>query len=143
MSRFSIILTAAGLLVMAFVAGFAWDYFSGDSIPHVAIRNQLTLFGTSIYEFHSRTGRWPSRLDDLAETSLPQRNPSWRASAEPVVILWRGDLKPDPKDNARVILAYHNAGLFSQFGNTWVLWGDLHTEFIKRSTLPELLKNGR
>src|SRR4051812_8441269 len=55
-------------------------------------------------------------LDDLAQTTLPQRSPVWRRAAATFVFLWPQELKPDPKENAGVVLVYDNAGLFTKLG---------------------------
>jgi len=125
------------LSVVALAIGIYWDYFSRDSIPNEAIRLHLRLTASSIYEFHKARGRWPSSGDDLASTSLPQISPYWRSLIENgfVAVVWRTDLKPDPKDNASLVMTYHNAGLFSKLGRVWVCWGDLRTESITEKDL--------
>ena len=50
-------------------------------------------------------------------------------------------LKPDPKDNAGDILVYHNKGLISERGQSWVCRGDLRTEYIKTEDLRAYLNN--
>jgi hypothetical protein len=123
---------AVGLYIAALVTGVVMDYFDHDSIPHRAIRLHLELVCAGIYEYHSKTGRWPSRFENLADTTLAHRVPNWKmVEPQTIVVLWRDDLKPDPKDNARVILAYYNKGLFSNLGRMWVCWGDLRTEYLK------------
>lgn len=133
----------AGLSVVAFLIVVYWDYFSPNSIPHEAIRLHLRLTASSIYEFHKATGRWPAAADDLASTSLPQTSPYWRTLIDnrAITVVWNNDLKPDPKDNASVALAYHNAGLFSKLGRVWVCWGDLRTEYVKEEVLRAKLKS--
>ena len=128
-------LAAAAVLFSAWVLGIAWDYFDHSSIPHAAIQSWLKLFGSSIYEYHSKTGQWPHALDDLAQTSLPATMPGWRQTAAPVKILWRDDLNIDPKENADVLLLYYEGGMFSKLGRVWVCWGDLRTEYIPVSDL--------
>jgi hypothetical protein len=126
------VVVAAGLYVATLMTGVVVDYFDRDSIPHRAIRLHLQLVCAGIYESHSKTGRWPERFEDLADTTLAHRVPNWRmVESQTIVVLWRADLKPDPKDNARVILAYYNKGLFSKLGRMWVCWGDLRTEYLK------------
>ena len=39
--------------------------------------NDMRLIGEGIYEYHARTGKWPSKLDDLSVTSLPLKYPQW------------------------------------------------------------------
>jgi hypothetical protein len=122
-------------MALLWCGGVVWDYFDPTSIAHVSMQYQLKLFGSAMYEYHSATGRWPASLDDLARTSLPQRSPTWRQSAQPVVFLWPQNLKPDPKANANVLLAYHEGGLFNKLGRVWVCWGDLRTEHLLESDL--------
>ena len=56
--------------------------------------------------------------DDLAATSLAQTSPYWRTLIDngSVAVVWNSDLKPDPKDNASLLLTYNKAGLFSKLG---------------------------
>jgi hypothetical protein len=131
MKRRWIIFAGAGL----FLAALLYNFFGPGSITdlaHESVRLHLKRVGASIYEYHARTGNWPSRLDDLAETSLASVPRNWRAPFDngSVVIVWHDDLKSDPKKNASVILAYHNKGLIAQLGRHWVCWGDLRTEYI-------------
>jgi hypothetical protein len=112
-----------------------WDYYDPESVAHLAMSYQLKMFGEAIYEYHSSTGRWPANVDDLAQTSLPGRSFVWRQTASTMVFLWPKDLKPDPKDNAGVLLAYINGGLFNKFGRVWVCWGDLRTEHLPEAEL--------
>ena len=126
-------------LAAAWSARLVWDYLDPSSIAHVAMQQQLKLFGSAMYEYHLATGRWPQRLDDLERTSLPLKNRLWRETAPTMVLLWPQDLRPDPKDNAGVLLAYHQAGLFNQLGRVWVCWGDLRTEHISNERLRTLL----
>jgi hypothetical protein len=100
----------------------------------------LGLIGSSIHEYHSSTGRWPAKLDDLAQTSLPVQSYNWKLWMPPFVILWHNNLKPNPKNNAAVVvLAYHNNGLLAELGRKWVLWGDLRTEYVKTDRLRAIL----
>ena len=127
----------AALTVVALLVGIYWHYFSRESIPHETIQLHLRLTASSIYEFHKATGRWPTTADDLASTSLPLVSPYWRTLIEngSVAVVWRSDLKPDPKDNASLVLTYNNVGLFSKVGRVWVCWGDLRTEYVKEEEL--------
>ncbi|HVP47936.1 MAG TPA: hypothetical protein VMT32_15185 [Bryobacteraceae bacterium] len=134
------LLIALAVMALLWFGGVVWDYFDPDSVAHVSMQYQLKLFGSAMYEFHSATGRWPASLDDLAHTSLPQRSRVWRQSAQPIVFLWPQDLKPDPKDNASVLLAYHAGGLFNKLGRVWVCWGDLRTEHMREADLHARLR---
>ena len=40
-------------------------YLSHNDVAHQAIRIWLEHFGSSIYEYHSITGKWPSQTADL------------------------------------------------------------------------------
>jgi hypothetical protein len=52
-----------------------------------------------------------------------------------MVFLWPKDLQADPKDNAGMLLAYINGGLFNKLGRVWVCWGDLRTEHLPEADL--------
>lgn len=123
------------LLLLAYLAPIAWDYFDYSSVAHVSMQFQLKLFGAAIYEFHTATGRWPASLHDLAQTSLVRKSSAWREIARPMVILWPKDLNPEPKDNPGMLLAYYSGGLFNQLGRVWVCWGDLRTEHLPKGKL--------
>jgi hypothetical protein len=73
----------------------------------------------------------------LAKTSLPVKSPHWRTLLDDdvAVIVWRKNLQPNPKDNGGQNLVYHNKGLIAERGQSWVCWGDLHTEYLKTEDL--------
>lgn len=52
-----------------------------------------------------------------------------------MVFLWPQNLKPDPRDNANVLLVYTNKGLFNHLGRMWVCWGNLRTEHMRQADL--------
>ena len=113
------------------------DYYDLNSIPHESIKIHLRLMGASLYEYHSLTGQWPAHAEDLTQTSLTQKSPYWKRMLDSGsdVIVFRGDLNSDPKNNANRILAYHPKGLFAELGRTWVCWGDLRLEYLKTNEL--------
>ena len=124
----------------AWPARLIWDSYDLNSIAHISTRQDLAVLGASIYEFHSQAGRWPQQADDLATTAYALRRPNiWRASLVPYVIVWRNDLTENPRDNAGIVLAYHNAGLIAKLGRQWVVWGDLHTDYVKTGELRSAL----
>jgi len=135
-------LGAAGVVFLVWAGHFVWEYFDPGGTAHQTIQLQLKLFGSAIYEYHSVTGRWPSKLDDLAETSLPRKSYVWRETAKSFVILWPQELKADLKENARVVLVYDDGSLFSGHGRVWVCWGDLRTEMLDRKDLLARLGRG-
>ncbi len=134
------VLMAVGVLGLLWVGRVAWDYFDSDSIAHQAMQVQLKLFGSAIYEYHAATGRWPVGLDDLAQTSLPQKSYVWRQTASTLVLLWPQQLKADPNENGGLLLAYWRGGLFNEMGRVWVCWGDLRTEHMPETELRAKLK---
>jgi hypothetical protein len=122
---------------MAILLLMAARFYSLSDISHESIRLHLRLLGSSIYEYHTKTGRWPARTENLAQTSLPTRSPYWRAMLDSGtdIIVWHDDLSPNPVENRDVILAYHNRGLLAWLGHQWVCWGDLRTEYIPSGEL--------
>jgi hypothetical protein len=117
-------------------------YLDRGNVAHQAIQVWLRLYADAIYEYRSITGQCPSQIDKLAKTSLPKRFPYWKQVLDDgtIVIVWHKRLKPEPYDNAGLILAYHNKGLYAQLGRVWVCWGDLRTEYIKREDLQAKLR---
>lgn len=134
-STFVKIIVVMAVLAALWFSRVAWDYFDLNSPANVAVRAQLKLFGTAIYEYHSNTGHWPSTVDDFAQTMLPARSHVWRQTATAMVFLWPQNLNLEPKDNANVLLAYWNAGLYNRLGKVWVCWGDLRTQRLDKSEL--------
>ena len=121
-----------------------YSFYHIKDMSDQSTQNYLRLYASSIYEYHALTGQWPSKIDDLARTSLPLQNPHWwkaQLDTEADVIVWPKDMKPDPKDNGRILLAYHNKGLDAEMGRMWVCWGDLRTEWITPEDLRHHLQN--
>jgi hypothetical protein len=138
----TILAVVAGAVAIALVI-IRGPFSGGEDVAHEAVRLHLGLYGSSIYEYHATTGKWPTQIDDLEKTSLPVKSPYWRSWFEndAMIIVWHKNLKPDPKDNARHILAYHDKGLIAEGGHKWVCWGDLRTEYLKTEDLRAYLKN--
>lgn len=136
MSRRWKILAVAAVFLIALLYGLFGPGSLLD-VSHQTIRLHLRLIGASIYEYHAKTGRWPARAEDLAETSLPRQSPYWKMLIDGGinVVVWHDELQPDPRDNSHVILAYHNKGLLASLGRHWVCWGDLRTEYVKEDQL--------
>jgi hypothetical protein len=137
--RWKVLISVVLLAIGWWVFGLVRDYADPTSIPHEAIRYWIKAYAESYYEFHAKTGRWPTSLDDLGQTTLPVRYPLWRSSPDLQVFLWPQDLKDDPKENASRILVYYRKGLISEMGRKWVCFGDLRTEFVKDKDLEALL----
>jgi hypothetical protein len=125
------VLLAVSVVLLLWMGRVTWDYFDPNSPANLATQVQLKLFGSAVYEYHSKTGHWPTKLDDLSQTSLPARSPLWRQTANTIVFLWPQNLKPEPGENANMLLAYSKGGLFNRFGRVWACWGDFRTERIK------------
>jgi type II secretory pathway pseudopilin PulG len=121
-----------------------YSFYHIKDMSDQSTQNYLRLYASSIYEYHALTGKWPSKIDDLARTSLALQYPHWwkaQLDTEADVIVWPKDMKPDPKDNGRILLAYHNKGLDAEMGRMWVCWGDLRTEWITPEDLRHHLQN--
>lgn len=65
---------AAGIVLLLWIGQITRDYFDPASIAHTAMREQLKLFGSALYEYHASTGRWPNSLDDLASPNFTAEN---------------------------------------------------------------------
>lgn len=92
------------------------------------IEHHLCSIGESFYEFHQKTGQWPSGVDDLAETSLTKKSSQAinRIKRQNYVVIWHQELKPEPSGNAQQVLAYHDSMWFVLLhGRICVCWGDL------------------
>jgi hypothetical protein len=65
-------------------------YLNRGDMAHQAIQVWLRLYGDAIYECYSTTGQWPSQIDDLRRTSLPQRFRYWKQMLDDgtIVIVW-------------------------------------------------------
>jgi hypothetical protein len=63
------------IAVIGLVVLIAARFYSLRDISSEAIRLHLHLLGSSIYEYHEKTGRWPVRAEDLAQTLLPTQSP--------------------------------------------------------------------
>jgi hypothetical protein len=127
-----ILAVGAGAVVIALVV-LRGPYSGVPDMAHKAVSLHPAFIGSSIYEYHATSGKWPTPLDDLEKVSLPVESPYWRSwfVNNAMVIVWHKNLKPDLKDNARHILAYHDKELIAEGGHKWVCRGDLHTEYIR------------
>src|SRR5262245_54940641 len=124
MSRRGKILSAVAVIV-AFAVAFV---FAQVDIATKSIQFDLRKIGESLYEAHSKSGKWPAQLADLEGTEY-LKMPHRRLMLEEGVfdIVWQ-DLDSSPAVNANKVLAYHNSGLLSRFGRVWVCRGDLRIE---------------
>jgi hypothetical protein len=132
-------IVVAAFLVVGIVA---YNYYDVVWMSNVGQHSDMRLIGEGIYEYHAKTGKWPSKLDDLSVTSLPLKYPQWWKALlelDANAIVYPKNLKPDPKDNGHVILCYHNKGLDAEMGRMWVCWGDLRTGPISLEALQECL----
>jgi hypothetical protein len=94
-----------------------------------SIQFDLRKIGESVYEAHSKSGKWPARIADLEGTEylkMPHRRTMLDKGV--FVVVWREDLDPNPAANANRVLAYDNSSLLSRFGRVWVCRGDLRIE---------------
>ena len=112
------------LLVVA-LGAFSYLYGTTD-VAITSIKFDLRKIGESIYQAHSKTGKWPSQIADLEGTeylNMPYRRDM--LARRMFVIVWQPDLQTDPNQNRNRILAYDNGSLFSRLGWVWVCRGDL------------------
>src|SRR5919201_1171841 len=107
---------AAALLALAILTSCGVTQTASEAVQY-----QLKVIGASIYEFHALTGSWPSRTDDLAITSITARLRYWKPLIDGgnMVVVWHKKLDADPKNNASVVLVYHNQGLLATMGRLW------------------------
>jgi hypothetical protein len=77
MSHKWILAVVAGAVAFALVV--RGPFSGGTDLAHEAVRLHLNIFGSSIYEYHATTGKWPTQIDDLEKTSLPVTSPYWRS----------------------------------------------------------------
>ena len=87
------IYVAAFAFVCAVVLMISTQYFGIKDVADESLRYELQAIGSSIYEFHTLTGRWPAKTDDLAGTSLPLRLRYWKPTIDSgiAVVVWRQD----------------------------------------------------
>lgn len=133
----SVAIILVGAAVAIVLSAIPSPFWGTTEVAHYTARLHLKLTVSSIYEYHAKMRQWPTRIDDLALTSLPIVSQHWREflDDEVIVIVWHKALKPDPKDNADRILAYYEKGRISKRGHKWVCWGDLRMEYIKTEEL--------
>lgn len=105
-------------------------------------RLHLELVARSIYEYRDKNGRWPTRAEDLQETSLPQTAPHDVAMVRNggLVVNWPADWDREPAANAERVLAYSRGGPL-RFGWVWVCWGDFRMEYMRHERVEELLED--
>ena len=133
MSRRGKILSA---VIVAFAVAFV---YAQVDIATKSIQFDLRKIGESVYEAHSRSGKWPAQIADLAETEylkMPYRRTMLEEGA--FVVVWQQDLDPNREVNANRVLAYDNSSLLSRFGRVWVCRGDLRIERIGANELRAL-----
>jgi hypothetical protein len=129
-------IVSAVLVVLIVVLGFGYGQLQ---VATQSIHFDLRTIGLSIYEAHSRNGRWPFDIDDLDGTEY-LRLPYRKALLENrnFVIVWQQDLDPKPDANRDRVLAYDNTSLLSRFGSVWVCRGDLRIDYMAAGELRAL-----
>jgi hypothetical protein len=113
-------------LIVAFAAAFV---YAQVDIATKSIQFDLRKIGQSVYEAHSKTGKWPAQIADLEGAEylkMPHRRTMLQEGA--FVVVWQQDLDLNPEANANRVLAYDNSSLLSRFGRVWVCLGDLRIE---------------
>jgi hypothetical protein len=126
-----------GGLIVAAVVALAFVY-GQVSVAVDSIRFDLNKICSSIYEAHSKRGKWPMKISDLEGTeylSMPYRK--WGLETGVMVVIWQEDLDPNPAANRDRILAYNNGGILPRLGLIWACRGDLRVERIRREEIPK------
>ena len=118
------------LSAVAAIAAVAVAYiFAQAHIATKSIQFELRKIGESVYEAHSKSGKWPAQIADLEGSeylTMPHRRTLLEEGV--FVVVWQQDLDPNPKANPNRVLAYDNRSLLSRFGKVWVCRGDLRIE---------------
>jgi len=115
--------------VAAFAALAVAFVYTQIDIATKSIQFDLRKIGESVYVAHSKSGKWPAQIADLAETEylkMPHRKTMLEEGV--FVVVWQEDLDPNPAVNANRVLAHDNSSLLSRFGSVWVCRGDLRIE---------------
>jgi hypothetical protein len=124
--------------VVALAVSVAFVYGQTD-VAIDSIRFDLQKIGESIYQAHSRSGTWPTRialLNGTAYLKMPYRKGVLEQDVFSIV--WRTDLDPNPALNRDRILAYSNGGLLARLGFVWACRGDLRIERVGKQELAAL-----
>ena len=135
MSRRGKILSSAAVIAALAVAFVVAQV----EIAAKSIQFDLRKIGESVYEVHSKSGKWPLQIADLEGTEylkMPHRRTMLEEGV--FVVVWQEDLDPKPAANAKRVLAYDNSSLLSRFGRIWVCRGDLHLERLSAKEMRAL-----
>jgi len=118
------------LSLVAVIVGLAVAFVYAEvDIATKSIQFDLRKIGESVYETHSKSGKWPAQIADLEGTEY-LKMPHRRTMLDEGVfgVVWQEDLDPNQAVNANRVLAYDNSSLLSRFGSVWVCRGDLRIE---------------
>jgi hypothetical protein len=116
----------------------AFTYGTTD-VAIKSIKFDLQKIGESVYEAHSKTGKWPASVSELEGTEylkMPYRREALEKGL--FVVVWQDDLDTNPDANKHRILAYDNGSLFSRLGWVWVCRGDLSISRVSAQDLRSL-----
>ena len=118
------------LSVLAVIATVAVAFvYAQVDIATKSIQFELRKIGESVYEAHSKSGKWPAQIADL-EGAEYLKMPHRRTMLEEgvFVVVWQQDLDQNPEANSNRVLAYDSSSLLWRFGRVWVCRGDLRIE---------------
>ena len=103
--------------------------YGTTSVAIDSIKFDLRKIGESVYEAHSKTGRWPASIGDLEGTEYLQMFYRREGLERGLYIVdWQPDLEANPQANKNRILAYDNGSLFAKLGWVYACRGDLSVE---------------
>ena len=122
---------AGGSLALVGVVALAMYNLSG--IGHSTVQLIPLEDGPMAFQSGRSGGDFPAAAESVLEANAGQGT---------FVVVWHSDLKPEPNDNAGVVLVYHDEGLLARLGRVWVCWADLRTEYIKAEELQRRLRGG-
>jgi hypothetical protein len=125
-------------VLMVVAVGAAFLYAQTD-IAIQSIHFDLQKIGESIYEAHTKSGKWPAQVADLEGTAylkMPFRKGTLERGV--FVVIWQADLDPDPAANKDRLLAYSTGGLLGRFGFIWGCRGDLSIVRLRKGEIAML-----
>ncbi|OAI47458.1 hypothetical protein AYO44_09500 [Planctomycetaceae bacterium SCGC AG-212-F19] len=135
------VLLTAVILAGVYVAMILLRVHPLVEVADTADQLHMNWIAESIYEYRAIKGHWPSRPDDLLQTSLAVKAPHdiGLLKTGPYVVVWPQDLDPDPKKNGGRVLVYTRGGP-ARLGWVWVCWGDYRMEYMKGEQFEAILQ---
>jgi hypothetical protein len=136
-----VMLAGSLVLLLLYALSLVFRVHPLVEVADEADKLHLKLIAESIYEYHGKHGRWPTKADDLRETSLPLTAPHDIETVKngPYVVVWPKKLDPDPKKNGQRLLVYTRGGP-ARMGWIWLCWGDFRMEYVSGEQFDAILR---